>query len=71
MTQGDGASLASEAYEAGIRAAPVAGSGGALLFGVSLNEMVAITAIIYTVFQTIVLAHSVYNKWKEKKNGSK
>ncbi len=71
MSQGDGASLASMAADASVKGAFPIGATGALYLGFTLNDWVAITAISYTVFQTGVLLHATFTKWKAKRNGGK
>lgn len=69
MAIGDGATLVHQSTDAATRLAPTALASGAVFLGYSLNEWVAITAIVYTVLQTFVLARKVWKEWRAKNGG--
>ena len=63
----DGASLASQAVEAGTKAALPVGTTGGLILGLPVSEWMVVLTIIYTVLQIAALLYGWYNKWKEKR----
>jgi hypothetical protein len=61
--------MKTEAINEALRAMPPISVGGLTMFSIPLNEWVLLLTAVYTVFLIIDKGWSLYQRWKEKRDG--